>query len=314
MILIVTRKDDVHADLVAMELEKLGVPFFRLNTEAIYEYEIALTLDGAELLHIASRRRMDTNNISAVYLRRRSIPDLPIDSEYESFVHSEWKSFLKNLWVSMRNARWVSNPEAIEVASNKLAQLKVAQEIGLTIPPTLMTNSQDEVRAFNGKFGSDGLVYKALNSGEISRDSGEVIYTQILDTALLDSSYSDEFRLAPGIFQPCIKKLYEVRVTVIGKSAFSAKIDSQVNAKTCIDWRHYDDGIIGHTAYNLPEAIEAKCIEIVERFGLKFGAIDLIKNDEGYTFLEINANGQWAWIEACTNYPLARAMAKLLTT
>ena len=43
-------------------------------------------------------------------------------------------------------------------------------------------------------------------------------------------------------------------------------------------------------------------------------AIDLVANldGEGYIFLELNPNGQWAWLEAETGQPLTAALVDLL--
>ena len=54
-------------------------------------------------------------------------------------------------------------------------------------------------------------------------------------------------------------------------------------------------------------------ISLLETLHLEFGAIDFILGEDGeYYFLEINPNGQWAWIECRTNYRIAAEIAKLL--
>jgi len=46
---------------------------------------------------------------------------------------------------------------------------------------------------------------------------------------------------------------------------------------------------------------------------LRFGAIDFVldKNEE-FIFLEINPNGQWAWIEKLTGYQISHEITNLL--
>lgn len=49
--------------------------------------------------------------------------------------------------------------------------------------------------------------------------------------------------------------------------------------------------------------------QLSKRITLKFGAIDLIKDKDGnYVFLEINPNGQWAWVQTQTGLPIAEAI------
>ena len=43
--------------------------------------------------------------------------------------------------------------------------------------------------------------------------------------------------------------------------------------------------------------------------GLRMSNIDMILTPDGeYVFLEANPNGQWAWIEDCTGFPLTTAL------
>ncbi|MNE53265.1 Ribosomal protein S6--L-glutamate ligase [compost metagenome] len=112
--------------------------------------------------------------------------------------------------------------------------------------------------------------------------------------------------MTPCIYQELIEKEFEVRVTVVGEKVFSASIDSQSDNDTKIDWRKKK---LVFTKVELPFEIEYLCIEIVKKLNLLFGAIDLIKDKNGnYIFLEINPNGQWAWIETQTGIEISDAI------
>jgi D-alanine-D-alanine ligase-like ATP-grasp enzyme len=51
----------------------------------------------------------------------------------------------------------------------------------------------------------------------------------------------------------------------------------------------------------------------MNRLGLRFGALDfLVRPDGTHVFLEINPNGQWAWIEQVAP-AIASAIADALT-
>lgn len=63
----------------------------------------------------------------------------------------------------------------------------------------------------------------------------------------------------------------------------------------------------------LPQEIKDKLIQMNKKFELSFGAYDLIFTPEGgYIFLELNANGQWGWIQELTKYPISSEIASLL--
>lgn len=118
-----------------------------------------------------------------------------------------------------------------------------------------------------------------------------------------------------GIFQEYVKKAYEVRVTVIGKDVFAAKIDSQSEESAKVDWREAVAlGVVKVEPYKLPCFLENQCLSLIQFYGLKFGAIDIIRQSDGeYVFLELNCNGQWLWVEERTGQPLLESMLKLLT-
>ena len=48
----------------------------------------------------------------------------------------------------------------------------------------------------------------------------------------------------------------------------------------------------------LPRPIESRIRRILKSYGLRFAAIDMLRDFHGqYYFLEINPNGQWAWLD-----------------
>jgi glutathione synthase/RimK-type ligase-like ATP-grasp enzyme len=53
---------------------------------------------------------------------------------------------------------------------------------------------------------------------------------------------------------------------------------------------------------------------LVKKLGLEFGALDLIVTpDNEYVFVEINPNGQWAWIQQlCPEIPMRETLTDLL--
>lgn len=313
-VLIVTRKDDVHADLVIRHLVKKGCQIFRFNTECAHEYDISITLEASSssLILRKNGRLLSLGDVDSVYLRRRSFPCVPIDSDFEKFVHSEWLAVYKNMWQMLSDCTWVNNPDAIEKASHKLFQLRTAVECGFNIPQTLVTNSPSSLRLFLEK-SSSKAIYKAFNSGEVDESRKLVIYTNTIGDIEERRNWEDGLIVCPGIFQNQIEKSYEVRVTVVGNQVFSAHIDSQSNERTRTDWRRYDFDRMAHSKYTLPQDVSEKCVTLVKKLDLTFGAIDLIVTPEGeYVFLEINANGQWAWIEFVAGHPISEAIANEL--
>jgi glutathione synthase/RimK-type ligase-like ATP-grasp enzyme len=80
-----------------------------------------------------------------------------------------------------------------------------------------------------------------------------------------------------------------------------------------VDWRRGGSLELNYRPHTLPKEIGSTCRRLVDRLDLSFGAIDMILTPQGeYVFLEINPNGQWAWIEQRTGVPMSRSLVDLL--
>jgi glutathione synthase/RimK-type ligase-like ATP-grasp enzyme len=128
-----------------------------------------------------------------------------------------------------------------------------------------------------------------------------------------DVGYADAVRYLPTIFQAYVPKDVELRITVVGQQVFAVAIHSQQTQHTRHDWRHYDLSHTPHTLHELPEQVRHRCLQLVDRLGLCYGAIDLILTPDGrYVFLEINPSGQYLWLEKLMGLPISDAICDLL--
>ena len=175
----------------------------------------------------------------------------------------------------------------------------------------MVTNSPSEARRFIKNLKGDVIV-KPLSGGFVPDDTNPTsIFTNILKPK--DMEHLNNVRYTPTLFQEYISKSVEIRTTVVGNKVFAAEIHSQLNPNSLHDWRH-DVLNIPHKIHQLPEDIAQKCLALVRSFNLNFGAIDMILTPEDhYIFLELNPNGQWAWIEDLTGLPIAAALIDVLT-
>lgn len=312
MILIITRKDDLHCDLVMQQLEARAAHAFRLNTDAPHEYEVCLSPRGGWLEHFATGRRTDLAAIRSVWVRRRSIPE-GVAKANRSFVEREWQCLYGNLWWLLRECYWMSSPRAIEDAKWKLRQLDVAERVGFAVPSTRFSNALRALASLQQAH--EACIYKPHEAGYIDEGHTQSVYTSVIPRAIApeDANVRERLRICPGLFQPYIQKSHELRVTVVAANLFATRLDSQAVDGATIDWRRVRPGSIEHTAVELPKELSERCIQLVAELGLQFGALDLIVTPDGSTvFLEVNANGQWAWIELTTQQAIAAAIADAL--
>jgi glutathione synthase/RimK-type ligase-like ATP-grasp enzyme len=321
MLLIVTEQFDPHADFVEPALDERGIPWRRFHlgdfpADVSAGIEINGNVDGT--LNLPGEP-ISLRDIHAVWYRRTEKIKLPADlDEGDSLlIERETRAFVQGLWRLLDRVRWVSNPEAVRQASCKAEQLVRAPKFGFRVPPTCISNDPKYVRAFLDRLGQETeVIYKPHTPIMIDQAEGKkgVVYTTRLDQRARERL--DEIRLTPGIFQAYIPKRLELRVTVVHDAVFACAIDSQSVAETQTDWRAHRWGDAStyprHEAFALPEQIADACRNLVSSYGLMFGAIDLILDPAGqYHFLELNPNGQWAWIQQITGQQIREKLCSV---
>jgi len=291
MILIITHKADFTADFVINKLNERNILYKRLNCEDIFKNDYSVELGTKFCYSLLNESKFD-----AVWFRRTRLPELShLSNDVRQYILNEFESFLENLF-SILNARWISIPFSVYRAENKLLQLAIAKEIGFKIPETLVTNSRHKLQSFFLEHNENVIIKPISQTRIIQGNEQGFIFTNLIPQEMI--SNLDKYDLTPCIYQKNIEKDYEVRVTVVGESIFAASVNSQEDSVTKIDWRKKK---LKFSEIRLPSEIESLCRSLLKRLEINFGAIDLIKtpNDE-YVFLEINPNGQWAWIEMQT--------------
>lgn len=311
MILLVTNRRDITMDYVVAELRRRDISFYRLNTELLPQS--ISTMSGRDRKKWSIRigdREVRGEEVTAAYFRRPGAPnalDVVKDLAEKRYVESEWGSFLKSLYMCLEDV-WFSSPTQIFLAEDKPRQLILAHELGFDIPEVCVTNDWTLVKKLTDQHRAIG---KPLREAVLSGDNERVMFTHRIGA--LSESDAEAVALAPFIVQKEILKRYDVRVTVVGTNVFATAIWSQANAETEVDWRQGTRTDLKHERIELEESISQHCVDLVRALGLRFGAIDFVCDQEGKLwFLEINPNGQWAWIENLTGYPISRAIVDAL--
>lgn len=207
----------------------------------------------------------------------------------------------------------MDNFHKIRKSEVKQLQLKFAEQQGLKIPKTLITNNPDEVREFY-KSCKNGIISKMQSSFAIyENDEENVVFTNELKKD--DLKNLDDLIYCPMQFQEKIEKKLELRVTVIGDKVFAASIDSQISEKSKIDWRKQGIEMVNDwKPYILPEEIEIKLLKMMDFYKINYGAADfIITPEDEYYFLEINPTGEFFWLEKSSPYfPLSSSIADVL--
>ncbi|MBA4320017.1 MAG: hypothetical protein C0412_16575 [Flavobacterium sp.] len=317
MIFIVTNREDYTADFLILELNRRKIDYFRFNTEDYPQIiNTSWYINNCLFKGYFStpKRKIDFNEIQSIWFRRPvfPIPDpLIVGLENRNYIIGECQSALDGIWRTIK-CNWVSQPDSIRLAEDKLFQLTIASEIGFEIYPTIISNIPEEINYFYEENNKD-IICKPLKRGRIVQDGKNyLIFTNKIEPEHMEIIKNVKY--SHQIFQSYIHKKVELRVTVIVDVVYCVEINSQVNPKTINDWRRVESSQLSHKLHHLPSEIERKCKLLVKKLNLKFGAIDLILTPENkYIFLEINPNGQWAWIQQlCPEIPLRETLIEQL--
>ena len=316
MILFITNKEDITTDFVVKRIREERADYYRFNTEDLFNcVDISLDFERNKFQLLDKRKGViDLNNVTSVYFRRPKLPKIPPDlATWErNFLIKEYHSLLNGIYSILSSSLWINYVYSIIEAENKIYQLILAKKLGFNIPETLISNNRDSVYEFiRAKYFN--CVIKPIRSGFIDDpDDPKVIFTNKISRDKLEEL--SRIQICPSIFQRNIAKETDVRVIVVGKKVFAIRIESQEYKESKIDWRR-GSNIIEHNYIELPLELENRCVNLVKQLNLLFGAIDLVLDKKGnFYFLEINPNGQWAWIEKRLGIPISNEIAKLLIT
>jgi glutathione synthase/RimK-type ligase-like ATP-grasp enzyme len=307
-ILVVTNSHDLHADLVAGKINERKHNAFVLKTDRFpVDYYLDLRISDGLFDGLIIHRPTDTgiqiSDIKSVWMRKKgtfSYPSGHLAPQEKAYADGEMEHILFSMLCSL-NCYWMSHPLAVRASMWKGEQLQRAVGMGFLVPRSLITNKRSVVEAFR-RSAADGIVFKSLSSASLAaekvgaddRVAGSMPTTRITaeHEELLDAVSE-----APCFFQELVPKACEIRATVIDGRVFAAKIHSQDDPRTRIDYRDFSADIL-YEATTLPTVIEERCRAFVASYGLNYGAIDLIVTPEGdYVFLENNPVGQFLFVE-----------------
>lgn len=308
---------DIHAAAVCWALRRSG--FRPTWAQTLADGAMTpLSLHANDQTGVRFSGGIDPERTSSVWFRRPRMPDAfaGADAADLAFLRDEWKRHAGNMHAvagSAGDVLWVNRPDLALAAENKLVQLQMAHRCGLRFPATLVSSDPEEIRRFHAAH--PGIVYKPFATHSWRDDRGRIYstYARVLDAdALRDDA---ALRLCPGIYQACVDKRYDLRVTIIGRRMYAVRLDAPRTDDGVVDWRAASIGDrTTSSIIVLPDAWQAALTRLMKALGLVFGCVDLVADEhDELHFLEINQAGQFLFVEHdVPELPLLRATAALL--
>jgi hypothetical protein len=246
-------------------------------------------------------QRISLKNMDVIWWRRFNYKQkiVGIDDEVVTdLINNECTEALLGVMMTEFSGTWISSPFATRRAENKIVQLKVAQEMGFKVPRTLVSQNPDEIRKFC-KILNNQVVVKPIKGSTL-----QTVFTRKITEQHLRSDPA--IKLAPAIYQEYIPGYRHIRAHCFGNSVYAALIDSED-----LDWRENLD--VPFTIINLEKKLKNLIQSVVRALDLKMGIIDLkLGDDNTATWLEINPQGQFLFIEGLSGLELMSQFSEFL--
>ncbi len=318
-VLIVTRHDDNESvDLVQHALKKAGHKAYRFDSD-LYPQNVLVSTELSQRstkrsVLTAQGERVDLEQLGAIWYRRFN-PGSLLPNELGDTRNACIDEARRTLYGSIAATRCFQlDPlRAVRRCDHKELQLRVAREVGLTIPRTLFSNEPEAVRKFVRSVRGP-VISKMQHSFAIYRQGIEnVVFTNVVTPEDLEKL--DGLQYSPMTFQEQLPKAVELRATVVGKRVLTAAVDSNAIDDAKVDWRRQGVPLIDSwVEYELPKAVERALLELTKWFGLNYAAADFVVTPKGeHYFLEINAGGEFFWLQRNPGLPIVDGFVDCLT-
>lgn len=306
-VLIVSIENDIHAMAVAHEINKnkLAKAYILEIDRLSVKCSLSWQLDSlnSSSLEIGDGIVVPISELDSIWWRRsRSDQRLELDysTSHTDLINNDWRGSIRGALETGHKGSWISHPSATERASNKLTQLAVAQECGIRVPRTLVSNNPTSVRDF----------VKEISSGVIAKPvvgtKHDLLFTQLIDsTALVDEAIIS----VPAIYQEFVPGTDHLRINCFGEYMHGSIIST-----SDLDWRQ-DLTSSNLREWQVPNDLAGSIKAILKRLDLAMGVFDFKITPSGeFVWFEVNPQGQFLFLEGLTKAPLLKEFSSFLAT
>jgi|JI10StandDraft_1071094.scaffolds.fasta_scaffold26164_8 hypothetical protein len=278
MLLVLTGSGDVTSDLL---FKRLGNRAFRFNFDIFQEYQVSVrpshwTIRNPHGLEVSSETATHAFWWKAFHYF----------TQQEQFIDEEVKYIFRELynWFARKGIA-KGNPPDFHNQKGKIYILGLAQPFFPTPKSLTGWNFKD----FPIRVKTKRYVAKSLASGLTT--TNKALFTTEIDATTLDYSY-------PWFLQETIEAEADVTVFICGRRryGFLRSRDGLVG----LDWRK--ECFTNQSGLEWqPRDLSTDETKAVDGFcrclGVEWGRLDFLQVEGRLTFLEFNANGQWAFLD-----------------
>jgi len=297
-ILILGNATDAHAVHLKTALTQAGAAVDYFDT-CLFPTHLCMSWEpqtSKGSLRLPAAQPLALYDIHSVFWRTfSSVGTVPLaDVQQQRIASNDAMSTLQTL-IKACPARWVNSWQAYQFHREKPRQLGAVHQLGVQIPPTMITNDPEDVRRFAQSHAR--VIFKPVYGGAHTRDLAPAhLAPHRLELAL---------QLAPITLQAYIPGT-NVRSYVLGNAVYTAEIRS-----ASLDFR--EDSHAAVLPMALPADVQEQCLAIARTLFLTWTAIDWRLTPWGdYVFLEANPSPMFLHFERQTGFPITQDLVHLL--
>ena len=282
MIFIATCSKDTTTDIVTGELDASGV--FRFNIDKPEDFSWDFHADGFRIVDKTADHEITGKNITSFYLRKPMYidsVDVPKYGCVENWRREETSELLNDFYRECQNRNLVALVRSKNSHYGKLRQLLAAKKY-FHVAPWHFFHGELPEQLKRGRW-----VVKSMTQTPVGKS--KIFFVKEVNPAALDLSY-------PWFVQERIEGEEEVTVVYVDGQTYAASaprdsFDMEDSRKTLMEhpraWPRCE----------LSPAEECAIKGFMDETGYRFGRFDFIRKDGELWFLELNPNGQWAWLD-----------------
>ena len=294
MIFISTCSQDTTTDIVMKELDANDV--LRFNIDKPDDFAWDFHCNGFRIADKANGREITEKTFTSFYLRKPmyfDFIDVPKFGCVENWRREETAELFNDFFRECQSRGKVALIRSQSNKYGKLRQLLAAKKHFRTAPWHFFHGElPDELK--RGRW-----VVKSMTSTTIGE--GKVFFVKEVDPAALDLSY-------PWFVQERIEGEEEVTVVYVDGKTYAASeqrnlFDGEDSRKSIFINPH------AWPRCELSPADERAIRGFMDETGYRFGRFDFIRKGGELWFLELNPNGQWAWLDEENEHGLVSMVA-----
>lgn len=285
MLLVISYSSDEHLPIIE--------PFFDDNVRFLFcdkPFKVASDVDS--LMRLEQDGGCFVVDPTWTIWTRRPFWTPGPENSVQEFCRLELRSSITQALMSVvPMGNWVNWPYSSDIAQEKLTVLNIARECGLNVPRHIVSNDLNYIETFSD---NEFIVKPSRVTNRVGQIVPGVVYARPFNVAQIKEMVGSA-HMTPVYIQEYIRKVSDWRVSFIDGEYQACSMKGVPDGD--VDFRmHYD--LLNYEGVRLPSEVETALCRLMQRLGLRYGAIDFVESGTGELFfLEVNPHGQFGWLE-----------------